>query len=156
MASPEPVVLRIADRFAQGAYADVFHRPAGRVAKLVRRKSLDPDGRAVRALFQAETAGFRAAHADPAVSSHVAAYFGSLPVDSVIDRTGRFVTDRYWPDCCYSIEYLAGEERKVFGVPESMLSFVYDLLERLETRGRRLCCRRVGFRLAVAGHNEAD
>ncbi len=37
--------------------------------------------------------------------------------------------------CCYSMERLAGEDVKVFGVPEPYFDAIFELMERFEAAG---------------------
>ena len=127
--------LSLVDRLGEGAYADVFARPGGQVAKLFRRKPLDPDGRAVRAMFAAETSAFAIGHSNPGLSRSLAAFYGPVSVSGVDASSGPPVDGSYWLDCCYAIERLRGEERKVFALPSLSLPSVETLLDRLSAAG---------------------
>ena len=124
-----PIVLDVADRLAFGAYADVFVIQATprRVAKLFRRKELDPDGIAIRAVFEAEVGAFQRASAIPDLASMLPAFWGTTRVARVIGSS-RDLTQWYHLDCCYVIDFVDGDGCKLTGCRE--YEWVRDLADQ--------------------------
>ena len=109
-------ILKLTDRIAHGAFADVFSPdPGDRVFKLFRRLT-DPVLKGVAPhVFRAEVGAYEAVAHDPSLVSHVPRFFGSTQVSAVIGEDGSDSSAEYWLDLCYILGRLPAdpEERKV-------------------------------------------
>jgi len=107
----------------------------GRVYKLFRRGRDHRATEISRSAFVAETQAYKIATSTPSLANHIPEYFGVQSIGRVVDAAGRNCGHRYLLDHCYAIQYLTGEERAAFGVPDGRLRQVEDLLEEFERHG---------------------
>ncbi len=127
----EATPLHLDALIAQGAYGDVFHLPAAdRVYKLFRRKPLDPEGRAVEAIFKAEMKAYEIAAGISSLAPHIPGFFGPVTVAEVLDTTQAVVSDRYHLNQCYALEFLPGEVRKWCATPDCYHTRLEALLDQ--------------------------
>ena len=125
------MILHLEQIVAPGRYSHVFtcHGPKT-VCKLFRKKPLDPDGIAVNAIFQSEVAAYRHLRHCPDLMKHAPAFFGECPVRDVLDSAGHSVAGSYHLNCCYEIERLDGEDRKISDLPEEAWSQLEPLFDQ--------------------------
>ena len=107
----------------RGAYADIFRPGSGaRVYKLfistqhnmnVSQGLTNPERQdCCRKTFQSECEAYERAGLDPYLCAHIPRFFERCAVEDVADSTGS-ISNRYILDCCYGMEYIAGEDRKL-------------------------------------------
>jgi len=105
------VRLNKVDLLHSGTPADVF-RPAGsdRIYKLFKRLPKDSGGRAVQAVFDAETEAYRIVNACPETASSVPRYFGQASIRGVDTADGTDASRGYHLHLCYSLSFVDGQE----------------------------------------------
>lgn len=128
--------LLLAMRVVRGSSADIFHDlPARRAYKLFRRARNDASNRVTRRIFAAESRSYRILEQHPELQRHAPRFFGEYTVTSVRGRQGVSQSSRYLLDCCYSVEWLNGDDLKVFGVPAKSRPAILALMHRFEAVG---------------------
>jgi len=130
-------VLRLQWRRVRGRNADLFFPGDERVYKLFRRGRDSFTAKIARDAFKAETQAYTIAIGAPSLTDHIPEYFGIQIIERVLDVSNRSCGYRYLLDCCYATEQLTGGERAAFGVPDSRLADVEELLEEFERLGVR-------------------
>src|SRR5215208_3795156 len=119
------MVLRLEQRLMRGSSADLFaDLEAQRVYKLFRRVANERSNRVTRGIFDAECRAYELLRSHPELEKRAPEYFGRVVVTAVRDRSGRNRRSHYLLDCCYAIQFLLGEDVKMFGVPEDALPAV--------------------------------
>ena len=118
------MILRLAQRIDTGAYSEVFRSADGeRLFKLfingkhpsnVSQGLTHPDHDGQRRrTFAAECEAYEIAMSHPRIRRHVPQFYGRVEVNDVVDQRGNSVANDYLLDCCYSLEYVSGNERKL-------------------------------------------
>jgi hypothetical protein len=102
------------DRFAHGAFADVFSpAPGGLALKLFRRHSASSLFAGVAPyVFAAETQAYERAVAHELLRHHVPAYHGPVRVDGVLGEAEEDLSSKYWLNLCYATDRLAPDPRE--------------------------------------------
>ncbi len=89
-----------------------------------------------RDTFSAECDAYDIAMANPGIRRHVPDFFGRVEISDVLDENGISMAMNYLLDCCYSIEYVNGNEMKLgFYAEESCPPHVVELLRQMKTAG---------------------
>ncbi|MGE3651565.1 MAG: hypothetical protein AB7G10_24760 [Reyranellaceae bacterium] len=111
------MILHLRDRFARGAFADVFRNPERPVVYKLFRRLADPRlAHVAPYVFSAETQAYEICDRSPALQQYVPAYHGAVPVASVLSDDGGELRRDYWLDLCYCVERLEpDQEERKFG-----------------------------------------
>jgi hypothetical protein len=104
-----------ASRLGEGVYAHVF-KVGGKAYKLFLAYPSPHSAEKRRSTFQSQCSANQRAAADLELQRHVAAFYGTCPIEDVIDREGSSIRDNYMLDCCYVLEVLTGNNAKVLAV----------------------------------------
>src|SRR5580704_17567751 len=115
------MVLKTSNRLGVGgAYADLFRSDN---SKLVFKVFVGPkhpskgyaadDEQRRRNTFEAEYRAYSIVSQDPALSAHAPGLFEKSIVDDVLDHNGISVRGHYLIDCCYRMQFIAGDEHKI-------------------------------------------
>jgi hypothetical protein len=130
------MLLDISDRFAEGGFADLFNSPdAKTVYKLFRRFRADPEGRGIRALFEAEKAAYVRAQEHEEIRVHVPSFYGNATIEEVRAQDGSSLSERYQLNCCYCLERVPGKGLKYGWLPDHAKPAAEALAERFEAAG---------------------
>ena len=122
------MVLRIQERFATGAYADIFRPPPGATvykvfasAKHSKNVGQGPnrleDDERRHNTFISECRAYELVAHDPFLTSHIPQFLGPCVISDITDAAGKSILDCYIPDHCYAMEYIEGPAIKLGSIP---------------------------------------
>ncbi len=107
--------LFLEHRFAHGLFADIFAPPPGDKAYKLFRRIDDPQlAHVAPYVLRAEVSAYEIVARHPALLRYAPAFFGTTAVGTVLDKSGRDMSDSYWLEVCYVMQRLEPdpEERK--------------------------------------------
>jgi hypothetical protein len=94
------------DYYSEGAYGIIFRdRGAGRNRKVYRAR---PDGNKAHCqdVFEAEVKAYGIASNDHELKELTPTYYGTCPGLTIVDETGKNVTQEFYPDLAYEAEFI--------------------------------------------------
>jgi hypothetical protein len=116
-------ILQLNGKFCEGAFAVVaISWEEGIARKLFKRASEDAmhyqrrpwENDIRRATFQSEVDGYKAVMSSADARRLVPEFKGIVNISRVLNAAGNDISDGYLLDCCFAMELLAGNFRKLF------------------------------------------
>ena len=112
---------------SEGAYGVVFvNKTAGRIRKVAYRKQGADDAHC-REVFDAEIKALKTAENSEILRTFVAAPIHAISGVSVVDRTGRNISDQFYEDLAFEAAFIPGQFVKIGTIGEPERSRVINL-----------------------------
>ncbi len=103
--------------FDDGFYGTVIFDRVKRTAIKIFKKSHSHDRSHIESTYRNEIAAYALANAHPDIQGHVPAFFGKQDIDSILDHNGNDISDQYYLDLNFKMEFIEGCFEKFGNLP---------------------------------------
>lgn len=103
--------------FDDGFYGTVFFNRSEGTAIKIFKKNPDHDHSHIEATFRNEMDAYSLANAHPDVQKHIPNFYGTQNIDSIFDQHGNNVSDQYYLDLNFKMEFIEGHFQKFGNIP---------------------------------------
>ena len=129
------LILRCASIIGEGAFADVFQLPNGRVCKLYRSAGTPKWPQWARRFHHEELEAYAKAAEHALLRNHVPTCYGPTTVDAVFDSGGFNCSAKYYLDLNIVLDQLDGDDCEARGEDPDTFPHISRLIEEFRKAG---------------------